>query len=156
MKVFESNTSNVFKAGDKSKGRPGTSKSLVQIFKMVTQNSLEVIEFKSSDLIRLQEIKDLGKELKGNPWNLVLKSGHANAKVRHWCLRLVSSGVRVEVNGKMEVQHLDAFEFGDGVVFANLQAVRHRIAGEKNTKLKAKMEDRLSAITKLPRRESYY
>ena len=156
MKIFESNNSSNIKAETKHRGRTQKNRNVIHIFQMITENSKQVINLKSSEIIRLQEIKDTGKELKGNPWNLVLVGHHANAKVRHWCLRLVNSGVRVEVDGKMEIQKIDAFEFGDGVVFANVQAMRHEIAKQKNQKVKAQMEERLKAVTSLPRRESYY
>ena len=156
MELFESNSSNNIKAVTKHKGRVQKNKNVIEVFNFITGNSKNLINFKEKHAVRLQEIKDYGKTLKGNRWNLVLEGHHANAKVRHWCLRLVTSGVRVEVDGKIEIQKIEAFEFGDGVIFANLQAMRHEIAKQKDKQLKAKMEERLKAIVQLPKRESYY
>lgn len=153
MKMFDKEGNIVSK---KAAGKTGISKSQKQIFDMITEQSVKFAKGNADGILRLQEIKDAGKALQGNPWNLVLQKNHANAKVRHWLLRLTNSGCKVEVKGKVEVQKITALEFGDAVVFANLQAIRHVIADEKDKKVQLCMTERLKALTEMPRRESYY
>ena len=138
------------------KGTKAVKTHLLVLHKLATEKSIEAIETDNGELVRLQEVKDYLKELKGNPFNMVLETGHANAKVRHWYLRLVIRGLPIEVNGKLEVQRLDALEFGDAVVYANFQAMRHRINAEKDQKIKKKMQGRMETFMALPRRDSYY
>ena len=107
-------------------------------------------------LLRLQEIKNRGASLKGNPWNMNLQPGEANAKVRQWCYTLVSKPTRATTpSGKVESQHLDALEFGDAVVFINFQAAHHHISQLPKSK-QASAQKRLDVFKQLPQRASYY
>jgi len=153
MKVFDKDY-NILKS-KAGKGQRATKRHLMFVFNAVTEDSIKALEG-SGELLRLQEIKDELCEMKGNPFNMNLTPGHANAKVRSWCLTLVTRGTRTEVDGKIEFQRIDAFEIGDAVVYANLQAMRHRLAKEKSEKKKEAMQKRYEAIAKLPRRETYY
>ena len=152
MKIIDKN-GNLIKP-KLGKGRRAVKQHHQLLFKWVTEASKKAVDG-SGELIRLQEAKDMAKELKGNPLNMNMTSGHANAKVRHWFLKLVTSGMPVEVNGKVEVQKLEAFEFGDAVVYGNLMAMKHHIAAAPKNKQKD-MKARFDVIASLPKRESYY
>ena len=154
MKVFSGNKiANPEKAGSKS-GRGAKSHHKL-IFQWVTDQSVACVVGGKEDLLRLSEIKERGKKLNGNPWGLKLIPNYANAKVCNWCHWLVDHSVQVEFKGKLQAQHLDAFQFGDGVVYANLQACRNAISDlPKGQQVKA--EERLKALASLPKKDSYY
>jgi hypothetical protein len=138
-----------------SKGRIGLSKGKKATMDLVNKHSLLAVEGKGQP-IRLQEIKNNFKELKGNPLNMNMEAGHANAKVRNWGLQLRVKGFPVKVDDKVEVHHIDALEFGDAVIYVNFQLIRHHITKQKDKKVKAEMQKRLEALKSIPRRDSYY
>ena len=153
MKMFEKNGNLVSKS---NAGSTMTNKAQKEIFELVTKQSVELIRNKATGLPRLQEIKDFGKQLQNNPWNLELSKGHANAKVRFWCQRLVSKGTKVQIKDKVQLERIEALEFGNAVIFVNLAAIRREIAAEKNPKVQEDMKKKLATIIDLPKRESYY
>ena len=138
------------------RGTSAVKKHHQYIHKMVTDESIKSLYTDNCTLLRLQEVKNHLKGLENNPFNMNMASGHANAKVRHWFLRLVTKGLPVESNGHIEIQKLYAFEFGDAVVYANLQAMRNTISTEKNANKQKAMKKRYDIIASLPKKESYY
>jgi len=103
-----------------------------------------------TNFITLQCIKNKLLEAKDNPFGLHPKP-HANAHIQKDMRMLCINGF--DIDGTK--QQLKCKEYGDRVIFINMQLARKIIAAEKNKDSKSKMLERLNSISKLKDRDGY-
>lgn len=103
-----------------------------------------------TNFITLQCIKNKLLETKDNPFGLHPKP-HANAHIQKDMRHLCINGFDIDGNK----QQLKCKEYGDRVIFINMQLARKLIAAEKNKDLKEKMLERINFVVKLKDRDGY-
>jgi len=115
-----------------------------RVLELIKASTSDFITKKSNDLLTLQEIKNILKTVQGNPFNMHTAKGHANAQVRHDCLRLRAKGF------------LEAKAVGNRVVFYSPEAIRELVSGTKDKSQLQSINERYKTLQELPRKESYY
>ena len=140
------------KARASSSGKLGTLKRKAAEMQLVNDSTARYITGKAGDnVISLQEVKDTLKTAKGNPHDMHLEKGHANAQIRTDMLYLVNKGIK---DGEGKIHKVKAKELGNRVIFINAQLARELIAKAPKTE-KPAMQERLKKVLELPDRASY-
>ena len=104
------------------------------------------------DVISLQEIKNVLKNEKGNPFGMHLEPSHSNAQIQTDMVHLCVKGIH-DTEGKPHRLH--AKEWGTRVIFLDTQMARELIASEKDKKKQDAMKEHLNKFMQLPNRPAY-
>lgn len=127
------------------------------VMPVICKKSIDFVSGKCDDLVGLQDTKNQAKELKNNPFNMVMTKNYANAKVRHWLVTMVNHDMQIKLpSGKMVKAHIDALDIDGNVAFVCYQYIGDHISTIKDKAVKAKLNEEFQALIKIPRRESYY
>ena len=133
-------------------GRVSTMRRKLHELQLVNDSTAKYITGETpDDVVSLQEIKDDLKGIKGNPFNMNMESGHANAHIRTDMLYLTAKGIK-DPNGAHH--KVKAKELGNRVIFINAQLARELIAKAPKKEQEA-MQKRFEKIMELPDRATY-
>lgn len=144
--------------GKLNAGVSGKSKMFREwVMPKICEKSVDFVTGKSDDLQGLQDTKNQAKELKNNPFNMIMVKNYANAKVRHWLITMVNNDMQIKMpSGEMKKAHIDALDIDGNVAFVCFEYIGDYISTIKDKPLKEKLNAELKNTINIPRRESYY
>jgi hypothetical protein len=102
--------------------------------------------------LRLEGIKDFGRQLKGNPWGVTPDGSSADAKIQK-DMKHICASVLLWKNSPTQIVGKELNK--NAVIFLDQFYAEQLIKAEKDAKKQAAMKDRLQAVASLRTREGY-